>query len=342
VHRMVLAGALALACFAWTPFLATTTHAQSQEISSAAAEQYNQAAQAISGGQFAEALPILDKVLQLEPNFARGYFDRGFVKEQMRDFAGAAADYGKACELDPAHTEACIGHGKALYLNDDYEGALKVFTELAENSDNPAVWVQKARAEEKLGMLDVAAASATKATELAPDDADAYYELGSIEYDRERTSKDYDSAIAAYQKALELDPDHVNAFAAHFKLGKMYYRLDQFDKSEAEFTAATEIREDYAPAYIDLGNCRNKLDNAEGAIEAYQKAIDLRAPEPYGMAYYSLARAYYAQDDFEAAIEAYEKSTTDPEFRHADKARKAIASIQDYLEKKRKAQAGGY
>jgi tetratricopeptide (TPR) repeat protein len=255
----------------------------------------------------------------------------------MGDFAGATADFGKACELEPDNEEACFNQGKAAYLGNDFETALAILGEMAPTSTQPKVWIQLARTQKKMGMIADATASATKAAELDPESADAYYELGTIEYDRHKKSKQYDVAIAAYLKALELAPDHANAFAANFKLGKMYYRTKQYAEAEAAFAKALEIRPDYAGAYVDLGNSRNKLDNPDGAIEAYQKAIEIKAPEPYGMAYYSLGRVYWGQDDPEAAIEAYQKSMTDPSFKHADKAQEAIVKLEEYIAKKKKA-----
>jgi tetratricopeptide (TPR) repeat protein len=327
---------IAVAALAWGHGGPPRATAQ-QQISDAAAALYAEATQMISGGQYADAIDKLGKVIALEPKFARGHFDLGFCNEQLQEFTTAAAAYGKACEIEPDNTDACFGQAKAVYLAGDYATALETLSAMSATSEDPKVWIQLARTQKQLKLYDDASASAVKATELGPENAEAFFELGAIEYDRQRKAKQYDLAIEAYTNALLLDAAHGNAFAAHFKLGKMYYRTKAYTEATTHFTKALELRPDYAPAYIDLGNSRNKAGDAEGAIEAYNTAIELRAPEPYGMAYYSLGRLYWAQDDAEAAIAAYEQAITDPKFKHAAKAQEAIASIEDYLEKKRKA-----
>ncbi len=333
-----MAGVLALAWLASGTILVSPSTVAAQEITATAAAQYNEATALISAGSYTEALAILDKVIALEPEFSRGYFDRGFVHEQMTNFVEAAADYGRAYELEPSNVDAAFGQGKTLYLGEDHASALAVLTPMcAQETPVAKACIYLARTQKKLGMMAEASATAAKATELEPENVDAHFELGAIEYERQKRSKQYDVAIQAYTTGLALAPDHSNAFAANFKLGKMQYRIKQYAEAEASFTAALVLRSTYAPAYIDLGNCRNKLKNSDGAMEAYATAIELKAPQPYGMAHYSMGRAYWEQDNAEAAITAYEAAIADPKFRHADKAREAITAIQDYLTKKKKA-----
>jgi tetratricopeptide (TPR) repeat protein len=86
------------------------------------------------------------------------------------------------------------------------------------------------------GDLDTAIADYTKAIELKPDDAEAYYNRGVAYGDKKLD----DQAIADYTKAIELKPDDVDAVAYR---GKKLY-----DQAIADYTKAIELKPDDATA----------------------------------------------------------------------------------------------
>jgi tetratricopeptide (TPR) repeat protein len=94
-------------------------------------------------------------------------------------------------------------------------------------------------------------------------------------------------AIAAYQRVLELDPDHA---AAHINLGTLHYNRQDYTLSEKHYRAAITIDPRYALAYFDLGNVLDETGRVAEAIQAYNTALQL-APT-YGDAHYNVALAY--------------------------------------------------
>ena len=94
-------------------------------------------------------------------------------------------------------------------------------------------------------------------------------------------------AIAAYQKVLELDPEHA---AAHINLGTLHYNRQDYTLSEKHYRAAIAIDPRYALAYFDLGNVLDETGRVAEAIHAYNTALQL-APT-YGDAHYNVALAY--------------------------------------------------
>jgi tetratricopeptide (TPR) repeat protein len=94
-------------------------------------------------------------------------------------------------------------------------------------------------------------------------------------------------AITAYQRVLELDPDHA---AAHINLGTLHYNRQDYTLSEKHYRAAIEIDPRYALAYFDLGNVLDETGRVAEAIQAYNTALQL-APT-YGDAHYNVALAY--------------------------------------------------
>jgi len=94
-------------------------------------------------------------------------------------------------------------------------------------------------------------------------------------------------AIAAYQRVLELDPEHA---AAHINLGTLYYNRQDYRLSEKHYRAAIQIDPRYALAYFDLGNVLDETGRVTEAIQSYNTALQL-APT-YGDAHYNVALAY--------------------------------------------------
>ncbi len=94
-------------------------------------------------------------------------------------------------------------------------------------------------------------------------------------------------AISAYERVLELDPQHA---AAHINLGTLHYNRQDYRLAEEHYRLAIEIDPRYALAHFDLGNVLDETSRVLEAIQAYHTALQL-APT-YADAHYNLALAY--------------------------------------------------
>src|SRR5205823_14076188 len=94
-------------------------------------------------------------------------------------------------------------------------------------------------------------------------------------------------AIAAYERVLELDPEHA---AAHINLGTLYYNRQDYKAAEEHYRRAVKIDSRYALAHFDLGNVLDETGRVAEAIQTYLAALQL-APT-YADAHYNLALAY--------------------------------------------------
>jgi tetratricopeptide (TPR) repeat protein len=94
-------------------------------------------------------------------------------------------------------------------------------------------------------------------------------------------------AMAAYQRVLELDPEHA---AAHINLGTLYYNRQDYAAAERHYRRAIQIDPRYALAHFDLGNVLDETGRVADAVETYLTA--LRLAPTYADAHYNLALAY--------------------------------------------------
>jgi tetratricopeptide (TPR) repeat protein len=107
----------------------------------------------------------------------------------------------------------------------------------------------------------------------------------------------YQDAILAYNKVLELEPQHA---PAHINLGTLFYNLQDYRRAEVHYRKAIEADPRYALAYFDLGNVLDETGRIQEAIRIYKTALQL-APT-YADAHYNLALAYEKAKDQRKAL----------------------------------------
>jgi len=113
-------------------------------------------------------------------------------------------------------------------------------------------------------------------------DADDWYAWG-CELDEVAPEE----ASAAYRRALELDPTHVDAL---INLGRLLHEAGQVGAAEAHYRRARARRPDDATACFNHGVALEDLGRLADAIAAYERAL---ACDPdYVDAHYNLARLY--------------------------------------------------
>ena len=76
-------------------------------------------------GDYYGAISDLNKAIELNPDYAMAYLNRGFAKSNLKDHYGAISDYNKSIELDPDYPIAYNNRGLAkLILGQKYSGCL--------------------------------------------------------------------------------------------------------------------------------------------------------------------------------------------------------------------------
>ncbi len=128
-----------------------------------------------------------------------------------------------------------------------------------------------------------------------PDAASALTE-GNRLFDINKT----DEAIAAYKKAVEMDPDLGEAW---FKLGIAYALIEREEKLRAQ-NEETEYSPTPTPEKPEKQPTRTKDSEKafEKAVKAYKKQLDANPKDD--VAYFNLGRAYDKLDEDEDALKA--------------------------------------
>ncbi len=131
--------------------------------------------------------------------------------------------------------------------------------------------------------------------------------------------------IAAYEKALERDPD---APAPHVNLGTLYFHKRQWKEAEAHYRAALALRPRYALAWFNLGNLYDELRAQDRALDCYLKAIE--ADPKFADAHYNAALIYQSRGDNLNAVRCWQQYLKlDPSGYWAGIARRELARLKE-------------
>jgi tetratricopeptide (TPR) repeat protein len=103
-------------------------------------------------------------------------------------------------------------------------------------------------------------------------------------------NRNFEEAIAQYDRALQLDPNLARAYAAR---GGAHFALENYEEAIADHTQAVAIEPNLAASYGGRGLARLELGDEAGAIEDFTRAIEV--DQEMADAYYSRARVYHQQ-----------------------------------------------
>jgi tetratricopeptide (TPR) repeat protein len=141
----------------------------------------------------------------------------------------------------------------------------------------------------------------------------------------EQTGAPHLDVIAAYEKAISLDP---SAAGAMVNLGTLYFNAREWPKAEHYYRMALDTDPQYALAHFDLANLYDERGERARAFEHYEQALKL-SPD-YADAHYNLALLYQGSNETMKAVRhwtAYLK--LDPASTWSGIARRELAKIRD-------------
>ena len=190
----------------------------------------------VSQGKFKNALHAYNKIIQLDPNHAETYFNRGIVFQKLRQFQDSIDSYGQAIKLKPNYPQAFNNRGYAL---------------------------------QELDNLDQAIDNYTQAVLLKPDYAEALYNTG-VAF---QTLEKFQDSIDSYNRAIKLQPNYPQAFNNR---GYALQELGNLDQAIDSYNQAILLKPDYFEAYYNQGSALEDLRKIDEAINSYTKAIQTK------------------------------------------------------------------
>ena len=186
--------------------------------------------------RFAEAVPLLEQVIALEPNLAITYLQLGTSLTSLKQYEKAVPVLRKAVEMRPDLTIPRYQLGSALFETGDFAGAAAQFeTTVARSPSWPEAHLSLATTYARLDRLKDAIPEYEKVIELRPNHYSAHLLLG-----RAQTLTDNAAAsIPNLTKAAQLQP---RSAEPHSFLADAYVKLGQEEDANRERAEAARLR----------------------------------------------------------------------------------------------------
>ena len=172
---------------------------------------------------------------------------KGIACQESMDREGSITHYSNAIELDPQMAVAYNNRGTVHGANGDFALALLDFNKAIElDPDEPIVYGNRGLVHSDKGEIGLALSDFNKAIELDPEDPVAYNYRGNSHID----NGDFQAALSDFNKAIELDPEDD---IAYFNRGLLRLMLGENDGAKSDLENATgkgadvsvEFRMDY-------------------------------------------------------------------------------------------------
>lgn len=131
-----------------------------------------------------------------------------------------------------------------------------------------------------------------------PQTVELYTKLAEAE-----RNKDVPQEIQIANEIVTKDPAD---YIASAKLGSLYFGQEKFPQADAAFRRSLELRIDYVPAWINVGQMRVAQKQYPAAVEIFKHAIELEPSSP--AIYRLLGEAYLHAKQGSLAVEALDKA----------------------------------
>lgn len=237
-----------------------------------------------------------------------------------------------------------IDQGQYLLTKKQYPEALTAFYRaIALDENHSEAWIGCGRVLQQMEEYDRAIAALDRALNINPNSSMASIVRGLIYKQAER----YEEALADFEKALEADRNWGDFDRANVAIhrGSVLWRLDKREEAIAAFEQATELNDQFALAWFNLGTAF--LQQASGllqeqeteaaktpleqAITAYDQALESQGT--WGLhtgpasAWYNRGVALELLEKYEEAMESYDRALRMTP--NHTKARQRLARLRD-------------
>lgn len=286
--------------------------------------------------QYKAAIKHYTAALQLNPDLAEIYHNRGALQNLLGQPESAIADWDAALACNPDFTEAYFNRGAAKTTLGDFEGGIAdCSTAIERNPDAAPAYYNRAQARMGLKQYTEGIEDYDKALSIGLSEADAYgayynralakYLLGldkAAQGEETEASRLYHAAIPDYTKAIQVAPDPSLASRNYNNRGYAKYLIAEYESAAGNMDAARELYEaamddsevaiqrDRRNAYAYCTRAVTKIafDLHDDAIKDFDSAIKLKpdfahAYHQRGLAKQALGQQKEADTDFAKAKE---------------------------------------
>ena len=296
-----------------------------------AVRKCKEAREAYERGQVDLAIKLYTEAIEINPDYAEAYYQRGELYRGRKQWDKAVADVESTLARDPKHLGALRRRGSDFFHNGKYAEAAADYTLAVKMKDHTWYdYYMRGRALAAMEECESSLKDFNRAIDEWPKASHVYYERGKLYVHLgklKRAEQDFTSTVT-------YDPKHAGA---HFELGKLRFGEGKYDEALKFFTQAHRYTEggDGASLYW-RGRTSAALKDYESAIKDYTAAIGRAYDTPElryyrAAAYFALGKLEEARGDLKRAIEGDQEN---------ERYRWALQRVEQLLEKQKSGNEG--
>jgi tetratricopeptide (TPR) repeat protein len=223
----------------------------------------------------------------------------GYAHHQAGQLESAKLIYEKILVKEPFHFDALQLLGMLLsQIGLEREGLHLLLKAVEINSSNPIVLNNLALLQHQLKLYTAAIESFDRAIELDPNLVDAHYNKGiSLQH-----IFDFEGARASYLNCIRIKPEF---FQAHINLGTIAELNQNFESALSHYLSALNLKQDSALLHFNLANTYKALNRVDLSLKSYDLAIHFQIN--YKEAIFNKAVLLEKEKEYSSALATYER-----------------------------------
>ncbi|HEC17229.1 MAG TPA: tetratricopeptide repeat protein [Sedimenticola sp.] len=241
-----------------------------------------------------DSITLYRHAVEATPDSGFAHFKLGTALAEQGALEQSLGHFREALRIQPYDIRARYNLGLALFQLKRFDKAIEQFAETLR------IYPSFEPAQRRLNMARAMLERAAEPTRAPHGDPAAARMRAGLALEKQGRP---DEAIREYEKALELNPDHVNA---HQRLGVVLHRLGRLDEAIGHYREVVRLRPGSAAAHYNLGLALADQGRIDAAIGRYREALRIR-PD-FAEVYNNLGVALYRKGDFEQAIASFNEA----------------------------------
>jgi tetratricopeptide (TPR) repeat protein len=202
------------------------------------------------------AIAALRQSVALQPANAAAWKALGVIHASQGDYQSAEPEFRNACERQPSLEDACLYHGRALYLLDRFPAAIETLRgalSVRESAEAHRLLALSLEALARAAEAEPEFRAAIKLVHPTAPDEDPGIDYGVFLYRQAKAEQ----AIDPIRAALARHPD---SSRAHLELGCVLLQLDRLEEAATHLEKALALRDTprthqlLAKTYLRQGN----------------------------------------------------------------------------------------
>jgi tetratricopeptide (TPR) repeat protein len=222
-------------CIAVLIFVSCSTTNQTNQINENADIYYQRALKCLDKEKFSDAITEIDKAISINDTESEYFRIKGYSLLFLQRIDDAIENYNKAIELSLDNTDAYYGLGICYVYKQNIEEAILNWKKCIEiDPEYLEAFYKLAMAHQELNDNPSALKYYTRCIEIKPGEALFYFERGRLQI-----NMNYVLGLQDLTKAIELEPDYAEAYWMRGFIYRMFFQDDE--KAMADYNLAVKI-----------------------------------------------------------------------------------------------------